>query len=143
MRFTAAAEAVAELGSLGFMSERVSKWQPVADIDRPFGCIAFSFEDDALLGRMIGDRTLALRFSGVVAIRFEQECPGIDFPAVSLLPSLGPSQTFPLLLVEQSEWLEVYQPIYRDVSHFALVSSDHLMQVLAKASVKVQWESQS
>jgi len=125
------------------MSERVSKWQPVSNIDRPFGHIAFSFEGDALLVRTIGARTLVLHFSGVVALRFEQECPGVDFPHVSPLPSLGPSQTFPLLLVESSEWLEVFQPIYGDVCHFALVSSDHLMQVLARASVQVQWESPS
>ena len=122
------------------MSDRVSKWQPVSDVDRSFESIAFSFEGDALSVRMIGERSLVLRFSGVVAIRFEQECPGVDFPPLPL-PSLGPSQTFPLLVVEGSQWLEVFQPIYRDVCHYALVSSDHLVQVLAKASVDAQWES--
>ena len=122
------------------MSSRVSKWHPVSDLDRPFERIGFSFEGDALLVRMIGARTLVLRFSGVVALRFEQECPGVDFLPLPL-PSLGPSQTFPLLVVERSQWLEPFRPIYRDVAHFALVSGDHLMQVLAKASVTALWET--
>ena len=113
------------------MSDRLSKWHPVLDIDRPFERIAYSFESDTLSVRMIGARTLVLRFSGVVALRFEQECPGVDFPPLPL-PMLGPSQTFPLLVVEESRWLEPFQLVYRGVSHFALVSSDHLLQVMQK-----------
>jgi hypothetical protein len=122
------------------MSDRASKWHPVSDVDRPFERIAYSFEEDTLSVRMIGARTLVLSFSGVVALRFEQECPGVDFLRLPL-PMLGPSQTFPLLVVDHSRWLEAFQLVYRDRSHFALVSSDHLMQVIAKASVKAHWES--
>ncbi len=91
---------------------------------------------------MIGDRVLALRFVGVVALRFEQECPGFDFPPLPL-PMLAPSATFPLLRVDESPWLDQFRPIYGDISHFALVSSDHLLQVLAKSEVESRWESQN
>ena len=123
------------------MAQRVTNWQPVPDVDTPFGSISYSFQHDTLLLRMVGRRTLVLDFSGVVAIRFEQECPGFDFPALPL-PTLGSFQTFPLLCVEGSPWLEQYTTIYGDLSHFALVSSDHLLQVLAKPSVKAWWEAQ-
>lgn len=122
------------------MTKRVSKWQPVADIDSPFESISCSFQDDKLAVRMIGTRVLALNFTGVVAFRFEKECPGFDFLPVSLLPVLRPSQTFPLLLVDDSEWLEQFSQIYRGISHFALVSSDHLVQVLAKPIFEARWE---
>jgi hypothetical protein len=122
------------------MSERVTKWRPVSDIDSPFGSISYSFRHDVVRVHMIGARTLVLRFFGVVALRFERECPSFDFPAVQLLPMLRPSQTFPLLLVEGSRWLEQFSPIYGDISHFGLVSSDHLLQVLAKAKVEAHWE---
>ncbi len=122
------------------MAQRVTKWQPVPDVDTSFGSISYSFLDDTLSIRMIGIQTLVLDFSGVVALRFEQECPGFDFPAVSMLPMLGPAQTFPLLYVEGSLWLEQYTAIYGDLSHFALISSDHLLQVLAKPNVQAQWE---
>ena len=122
------------------MTERVSKWQPVPDIDSPFGSISYSFQDDKLIVRMIGTRVLVLHFTGVVALRFEQECPGFDFLPVSLLPMLGPSQAFPLLLVEGSSWLEQFSQIYNGISHFALVSSDHLVQVLTRPNVEARWE---
>jgi len=122
------------------MSERVTKWHPLSDIDSPFESISYSFDHDVVEVHMIGARTLVLRFSGVVALRFEQECPGIDFPAVRLLPMLRPSQTFPLLLVEGSSWLEEFSHVYKEISHFGLVSSDHLLQILAKAKVEAHWK---
>lgn len=82
-----------------------------------------------------------LSFSDVVALRFEQECPGFDFVAPPF-PMLRPSQTFPLLSVSGSSWLEQYKPIYGELSHFALVSSDHLLQLLAKPNVRAQWETE-
>ena len=121
------------------MVERVTKWQPVSDIDSMFESISYSFQDDALMVRVIGVRTLGLRFSGVVALRFEQECPGFDF-LPRPLPMLRPSQTFPLLLAEGSQWLEQFKMIYGDLSNFALVSSDHLVQLLAKPNVEARWE---
>ena len=121
------------------MPEHATKWQPIADIDSPFGSISYAFRHDSLSVQMIGVRTLALNFTGVVALRFEQECPGFDFVPLPL-PMLRPSQTFPLLCVERSSWREQYAAIYGDLLHFALVSSDHLLQLLAKPEVKAEWE---
>jgi hypothetical protein len=122
------------------MTERVAKWQPVSDIDCPFESILYSFHRDQLLVvRLIGFRTLELHFSGVVGLRFEQECPGFDFLELPL-PMLSSSQTFPLLLVQESEWLKRFTGIYGNLSHFALVSSDHLVQLLARPNVEARWE---
>jgi hypothetical protein len=123
------------------VNERVTKWQPITGIDSSFGSISYSFDHDVACVRMHGARTLVLRFSGVVALRFEQECPGIDFPAVGLLPMLRPAQTFPLLFVEGSRWHEEFSLVYKDILHFALVSSDHLLQVLARAEVGARWDA--
>ena len=122
------------------MAERAIKWQPVVGIDSPFGSISYAFEHDALSVHMLGVRTLVLDFSGVVAVRFEQECPGFDFVPLPL-PMLRAAQTFPLLQVEGSSWREQYAAIYGDLFHFALVSSDHLLQLLAKPVVQARWES--
>ena len=121
------------------MLEHATKWQPIADIDSPFGSLSYSFRHDSLSVQMVGVRTLALDFTGVVALRFEQECPGFDFIPLPL-PMLRPSQTFPLLCVESSPWREQYAAIYGDLLHFALVSSDHLLQLLAKPQVRVEWK---
>ena len=121
------------------MPEQATKWQPLADIDSPFGSISYEFSYDSLSVQMIGDRTLVLDFTGVVALRFEQECPGFDFVPLPL-PMLRPLHTFPLLCVAGSSWREQYGPIYGDLLHFALVSSDHLLQVLAKRDVKAAWK---
>jgi hypothetical protein len=121
------------------MTAHATKWQPVSDIDSMFGSISCSFQDDALVVRMIGLRMLVIHFSGVVAFRFEQECPGID-PLPHPLPMLVPSQTFPLLVIESSDWLEQFHLIYTDRRHFALISSDHLVQLIAKPEVQTRWE---
>ena len=121
------------------MKEQIDKWRPVSDIDCSFGSISYVFEHDKLQVRMVGNRTLMLRFSGVVAIRFKQECPGFDFLPFPL-PMLGPMMTFPLLIVAGSKWMDRYQLIYGDLAHFALVSSDHLMQLLAKPNAEAGWE---
>jgi hypothetical protein len=121
------------------MPEHAIKWQPIADIDTPFESISYAFRDDTLSVQMLGVRTLALEFTGVVALRFEQECPGFDFVPLPL-PMLRPSQTFPLLCVEGSSWREQHASIYGDLRHFVLVSSDHLLQLLAKPDVKAEWD---
>ena len=122
-----------------FMAERAKKWQPVSEINSGFESISYSFQNDSLSVRMVGIRTLVLRFSGVVALRFEQECPGFDFLPLPL-PMLRPSQTFPLLVVEGGEWLDRFNMIYKDRKHFALISKDHLLQLLAKPNVEANWE---
>ena len=121
------------------MAEHATKWQPVTDIDSAFGSISYAFQDNLLSVQMHGSRILVLDFSGVIALRFEQECPGTDFVPLPL-PMLRPSETFPLLRVQESSWQGQYTPIYGELLHFALVSSDHLLQVLAKPVVQARWE---
>jgi hypothetical protein len=123
-----------------FMPSLATKWQPVSDIDSAFGSISYSFQDDSMVVRMIGARILVLHFSGVVMFRFEQEGPGWFDPLPRPLPMLKPLQTYPLLTIEGSQWLELSRVIFKDRSHFALISYDHLVQLIAKSEVKVHWE---
>jgi hypothetical protein len=116
------------------------KWQPVSDIDSAFGSVSYSFQNDALVVRMVGVRTPILHFSGVVAFRFEQECPGFD---PHPLPMLAPSQTFPLLVIDGSEWLKQFDLIYKGRRHFALISYGDLVQLIAKSEVQTHWEEKT
>ena len=61
------------------MAELATKWQPVSDIDSPFESIEYRFQNDVLLVRMVGVRTLVLRFSGVVAVHFDRNAPALVF----------------------------------------------------------------
>ena len=124
------------------MAPRANKWQPVPDINAMFGSMSYAFrQDNTLSVQMLGDRTLVLDFSGVVALRFENECPGFDFLNGIELPMLRPRETFPLLSVEGSAWLEQWAAIYGELSHFALVASDHLLELCAKPVVQARWAS--
>ena len=98
-----------------------AKWQPVDDIDSPFHSICFSFKDNSLEVRMVGNKTLVLQFSGVVAIRFEQECPGFDFPP-GPAPIIRKAEAYPLLIIEGCPWFENFKLIYKDARHFGLIS---------------------
>jgi hypothetical protein len=121
------------------MTAFAAKWQPVSDIDSGFGSISYSFQNDALMVRMVGVRSLVLHFSGVVAFRFEQECPGFE-PLPHPLPMLAPSQTFPLLVIKGAEWSEQFDLIYKGRRHFALISYGHLVQLIANPEVHAHWE---
>jgi hypothetical protein len=121
------------------MTEHAAKWLPVPDIDSMFGSISFSFERSSLSVTMNGARCLELIFTGIVALRYEDECPGFD-PLPKPLPMLREHETFPLLKIEQSRWLEQFDKIYFGRCHFALVSSDDLIQVIAKPDVFARWK---
>ena len=45
--------------------------------------------------------------------RFEQECSGWFDPLPRPLPMVAPSQTFPLLTIDGSQWLEQSSMIYK------------------------------
>lgn len=122
------------------MKERCVKWQPVADITHMFGSISYSCQHDSLMVKMLGERTLVLSFSGVVAVRSELECPG-TFRIPEPVPMLRDRETFPLLLIEKSRWVEEFLGIYPGRAHFALISSDVLMHLMAFPNVVAQWES--
>lgn len=120
------------------MMEIASKWEPVEDIDAAFGSISCSFAGGSLTATLHGTRSLLLRFTGVVACRYELECPGLD-PLPRPLPMLRSGATFPLLVVAQSRWLAQYEPIYVGRKHFVLVSSDDLFQLIANPDVSAGW----
>jgi len=122
------------------MNERAVKWQPVADIDQGFGSISFAYEPckgRSLSLLMHGDRTLSLRFTQLIALRYEDECPGFD-PLPTQLPMLKPRVTFPLIRIEESEWAKRWA-MHKNLVHFALISSDDLIQLIAKPEIEARW----
>jgi hypothetical protein len=84
-----------------------------------------------------GARTLSLRFTQVIALRYEDECPGFD-PLPKELPMLKPGVTFPLLKIEESEWAKQWA-MYNNLVHLALISSDDLVQLVANPEVDARW----
>jgi hypothetical protein len=78
----------------------------------------------------------------VVATRFEEECPGYE-PLPDSLPMLNPSTTFPLLRIYGSQWLQNHDAVRPRAAHFAIISSDHLLQVIALPDVECSWDAES
>ncbi len=130
------------------MTETAIKWECVPDIDEIFGDISFSYqalEKGSLLVVMHGkQRDLVLKFPRVIALRYEDDCPGFD-PLPSPLPTLKNGRTFPTLKIEQSDWLSQWAPIYsgsslKDITHFALISLNDLVQIIAMPAVEAYWK---
>ena len=124
------------------MAEGALKWMPVSEIAEGFGSISFSYEPTetrSLLVVMHGQRELSLRFSRVIALHYEDECPGF-FPLPGPLPMLKELVTFPLLRIENSSWAKQWT-MYSDLTHFALISSDDLVHLLASPVVDARWTS--
>jgi hypothetical protein len=121
------------------MTERAIRWEPVRDIVTGFGAISFVHEYSTLLVTMHGTRNLTIRFSGLIGLRFEEECPGFD-PLPRDLPMLEPRLTFPLVRIENSHWLEQFHHIHKGRAHFALISHSHLVQLLAKPNAEAHWQ---
>jgi hypothetical protein len=136
-------------------TERCVRWEPLENIQSACADISLSLDQqDRLLARMhfssmIGQpsRDLLLSFSGLISLRWEQEHMGLN-PLPQPLPQIGKGEhsnwTFPLLEVENSTWLaacEAHMPSPRDWprTHFALISLNDLVQVLALPEVKAEW----
>ncbi len=126
------------------MTESAKPWRPIQGIERiesPFASIAFSYEPEhrrAVSVTMYGARSLRLCFRGVLALRFEDDCPGFD-PLPHPLPTIRPGLTFPLLNIEASPWLGQWQPMHPGLAHFALLSLNDLVQLIAEPDVSAQW----
>ena len=86
---------------------------------------------------MHGARRLSLAFSNVVAMRYEDECPGFD-PLPRPLPMLKKGVTFPLLTIAHSEWRAQWV-MHQDLVHYLLISSDDLVQIVAGPIVEAHW----
>ena len=124
------------------MSQRTVVWHPVPDVAAGFGSISYRYGREGSLrtvyAAMHGERTLRLHFTGVVAVHAEDDCPGI-FSLPKPLPRLDAQWSFPLLQIENSDWLS-HWPMYPNKVHFALLSLDDLVNVIADATVKAHWE---
>lgn len=117
----------------GVVAERAAMLQVIPGMDAPFESISFAYEpgrDRTVSVTMHGDRSLRLRFTSVIALRFEDDCPGFD-PLPHPLPMLRPGMTFPLLKIEESLWLKQWHPVHQNLTHFVLLSLDDLVQLIA------------
>jgi hypothetical protein len=123
------------------MNECATAWRPVPDINEGFGSISFSYvanDSRSVLVVMNGARKLSLHFSRVIAFQFEDECPG-NFRLPPALPKLRDNLVFPLLKIENSEWLSQW-PMWRNLVHYMLLSSDDLVRLIALPEVDARWE---
>jgi len=132
------------LFSLDVMSERALAWYPVPDIKDGFGSIFFARGEGEHNGSrtlsitMRGERNLSLKFTGVIALHFEDDCPG-NFPLPAERPRLNRVFMFPLLKIENSRWLAKW-PMWPNLIHYALLSLDDLVHVAAAPRVSAHWE---
>jgi hypothetical protein len=132
-------------------------WEPVEGILGPCVQISFSYVPPhaaTILMTFEGiaggaPRCLTLKFTRVVVLCGEEECPG-GFAAIPRpLPQLGrgdnPTFTFPLLKLVDSEPLKQYELIFHNkdqpLAHFCLISLHNLVQVIASADAEVIWTS--
>jgi hypothetical protein len=121
------------------VTERATMLQVIPGMDAPFESISFAYEpgdDRSVSVTMHGTRSLRLRFTSVIALRFEDDCPGFD-PLPRPLPMLRPGMTFPLLKVEESSWLNQWHPVHQNLAHFVLLSLDDLVQLIASPTFDV------
>jgi hypothetical protein len=64
----------------------------------------------------------------------------ISNPLPKPLPMIGPHLTFPVLRIDESTWLNQWRKLgFLKISHFALISLDDLVQVVAEPNVIAQW----
>ena len=122
------------------MSERATVWPAVPDINEGFGSISFSYEANdsrSALVVMNGARKLSLQFTRVIAFQFEDECPG-NFKLPPGMPKLRENLVFPLLKVEDSEWISQW-PMWSNLIHYMLLSSGDLVRLIASPDVDARW----
>jgi hypothetical protein len=129
------------------MTERATAWFPVPDITDGFGSISFRYEYEPHAASsqsrsavivLNGERSLHLRFTGVIALHFEDECPG-NFPLPRDRPRLNAQFMFPLLKIENSRWLAQW-PMWPTFVHYALLSLDDLVHLIAEPKVQAHWK---
>jgi hypothetical protein len=122
------------------MSERATAWRPVPDINEGFGSISFSYDaNDSRCAHVLmnGTRKLSLKFTRVIAFQFEDECPG-NFKLPPAVPKLRENLVFPLLKIDNSEWINQW-PMWSNLTHYMLLSSDDLVRLIALPEVDAHW----
>ena len=136
---------------------RAEMWEPVEGILGPCGQISFSYVPPHAATVLMtfegiaggAPRGLTLKFSRVVVLCGEEECPGGFVPIPQSLPRFERGDhrtfTFPLLKLVDSEPLKQYELIFHNkdqpLAHFCLISLHNLVQVIASADVEVIWAS--
>ena len=129
-------------------------WEPVPGLDLPCADIAFAYGPPDVLtvtmrfSNVVAGRgkDLQLCFSGAIALRWESESFGL-IPIPGPLPKCRDEKwsewSFPLLRVERSSWLaehDARHPVAAEARvHFALISMNDLLHVLAFSDVDAQW----
>jgi hypothetical protein len=136
------------------MADGAIIWEPAAGIDSPCAEIGFRYDPpDKLQARMYFSRViggpnqdLEVLFEGVIGIRWSDEFHGsIVYQAPRAAPKCRDSRwanwVFPLLKVYESSWLATYQalPGTEGREHFALISMNDLLDVIALPDAKARW----
>ena len=141
--------------TLGVMksNERCSKWGVIPDVDYPCADISFSYNKSGQIiltmhfSSVTGlpERDIELSFNGVVSLRWESETFGFN-PLPDELPKCTATEwqswTFPMLKVDSSSWLQAHEDnalTEGTHSHFALVTMNDSLQIIAKSEVKARW----
>jgi hypothetical protein len=129
------------------------KWEPVGGILAPCADIRFTYTVPSFLSvtmyfshvRNGAPQDLILNFSGAIALRWESESFGL-VPLPERLPRCPDPWsrwTFPLLSIENSTWLDTHHARNLVSSkgrlHFALLSMNDLLHILALPDVKAAW----
>ena len=137
------------------MAENWTRWALSDRIDAPCADMHFSYLPGQKLrvlmhfSKVIGglEQDLEVILNGGVALRWAEEAlHSVTSPIVSL-PKLSSEKwsdwTYPLLLVEESEWLKSVKffPHVRDHRHMVFMSMNDVIEVLAKPDADIQWIS--
>jgi hypothetical protein len=129
-------------------------WEPVGGIETPCADLAFRLTPpDLLVVKMrfsnLVDGTendLLLKFSGTIAIQWGSETFGI-VPIPEPFPKCRSPHwdtwTFPLLRIGNSSWWAMHEArnptLAEGRDHFAIVTMDDVLHVLAKPTVSATW----
>jgi hypothetical protein len=142
----------------GVGQSRCVKWNPVEGIGSYCADIGFSFApfgprppwrlEIRMYFSLVRDnppRDLLLAFDDAIAFRWEEEYFGGTWLPDDLPQVRGPGTpfTFPLLIVEDSAWIEKLASRYPlatgDRAHYAFVSLNDTVEIIAGPPVRAEW----
>jgi hypothetical protein len=139
------------------MTESVSRWHPVSDVESPCGDIVLHAEPGAVTARLtfstVRDRPprdVLVRFGRVLACASHEEFahpwntlnPAEPWPR---LEGEWATYAYPLLEVHNSQWLasfsdsQVLDPERAAARHYRFVSLDNIVDVLTLEEAQAAW----